>query len=153
MLTVRGLQHLFSTHERVLLWKCRSFWDRKCLDRRGTRTTNLRIHAKCSTLLSYQGQTFAVPCFWTLAIIMISKNVIICAIINDWVTLWTESVIIRRPTQTRLLILFGEKIKKILKYLMLRTYSGFSSPTEKSLRCVPPNSCRKRLSPSCWYDI
>ena len=115
MLTVRGLQHLFSTHERVFLWKCRSFWDRKCLDLRGTRTTNNRIHAKCSTLFSYQGQTFAVPCFWTLAIIMISKNVIKCAIINDWVTLWTESVIIRRPTQTRLLILFGEKIKK--KYL------------------------------------
>ena len=35
MLTVRGQQHSFSTHERVFLWKCQSFWDRKCLDLRG----------------------------------------------------------------------------------------------------------------------
>ena len=41
-----------------LLWKCQSFWDRKCLDPRGTRTPNLRIHAECSYLLSYQGQAF-----------------------------------------------------------------------------------------------
>ena len=26
--------------------------------------SNIRIHAECSNLLSYQGQTFAVPCFW-----------------------------------------------------------------------------------------
>ena len=38
-------------------------WDRKCLDLRGTRTPNLWIHAECSNHLSYQGQTFAVPCF------------------------------------------------------------------------------------------
>ena len=44
------------------------FWDRKCLDLRGTRTPNLRIHAECSNLLSYQGQTFAVPCFGPLAL-------------------------------------------------------------------------------------
>ena len=35
MLNVRGQQHSFSTHERVFLWKCRRFWDRKCLDLRG----------------------------------------------------------------------------------------------------------------------
>ena len=35
----------------------------KCLDPRGTRTPNLRIHAECSSHLSYQGQTFAVQCF------------------------------------------------------------------------------------------
>ena len=63
MLTVRGQQHSFSAHERVFLWKCQSFWDRKCLDLRGTRTPNLRIHAECSILLSYQGQTFAVQRF------------------------------------------------------------------------------------------
>ena len=45
------------------LWKCQSFWDRKCLNLRGTQTPNLRIHAECSNHLSYQGQTFAVPCF------------------------------------------------------------------------------------------
>ena len=67
MLTVRGQQHSFWTHERVFLWKFQSFWDRKCLDLRGTRTPNLRIHAECSNLLSYQGQTFAVPCCWILA--------------------------------------------------------------------------------------
>ena len=58
-------QHSFSTHERVFLWKCQSFWDRKCLELRGTRTPNLRIHAECPNLLSCQGQTFAVPCFDT----------------------------------------------------------------------------------------
>ena len=62
MSTVRGQQHSFSTHERVFLGKI--FWDRKCLYLRGTRTPNLRIHAECSKLLSYQGQTFAVPCFF-----------------------------------------------------------------------------------------
>ena len=68
MLTVRGQQHSFSTHERVFLGKCQSFWDRKCLDLRGTRTPNLWIHAECSNLLSYQGQTFAVPCCWILVL-------------------------------------------------------------------------------------
>ena len=46
-----------STHERLFMWKCQSFWDRKCLDLRGTPTPNLRIHAECSNHLSYQGQT------------------------------------------------------------------------------------------------
>ena len=50
MLTVHRQQHSFLTHERVFLWKCQSFWDRKCLDLRGTRTPNLRIHAECSFL-------------------------------------------------------------------------------------------------------
>ena len=36
MLTVRGQQHSFLTHERVFLRKCQSFWDRKCFDLRGT---------------------------------------------------------------------------------------------------------------------
>ena len=36
-------QHSFSTHERMLLWKCQSFWDRKCLDLRGTRTPKPQI--------------------------------------------------------------------------------------------------------------
>ena len=59
MVSVRGQQHSFSTHKRVFLWNCQSFWDRKCLDLRGTRTPNLRIHAECSNLLSYQGQTLS----------------------------------------------------------------------------------------------
>ena len=68
MLTVRRQQHSFLTHEWGFLGRCQSFWDRKYLDLRGTRTPNLRIHAECSNLLSYEGQTFAVPCFWTLAL-------------------------------------------------------------------------------------
>ena len=34
------------------------FWDRKCVNLRGTWTPNLRIHAKCANHLSCQGQTF-----------------------------------------------------------------------------------------------
>ena len=68
MLTVHGQQHSFSTQERVFLGKCQSFWDRKCLDLRGTQTPNLRVNAECSNLLSYQGHTFAVPCCWILAL-------------------------------------------------------------------------------------
>ena len=61
--TVHGQQHSFSTHGWVFLWKCQSFWDRKCLDLRTTRTPSLRIHAECSNYLSYQGQTFFCPMF------------------------------------------------------------------------------------------
>ena len=68
MLTVRGQQHSYSTHKLVFLWKCQSFWDRKYLDLRATLYPNLRIHAECFDHLTYQGQTFAVPCFWTLAL-------------------------------------------------------------------------------------
>ena len=34
---MRGQQHWILTHEQVFLWKCQSFWNRKCLDLRGTR--------------------------------------------------------------------------------------------------------------------
>ena len=37
---------------------------------RGTRIPYLRIHAECSNRLSYQGQTFAVPCFWILTLVI-----------------------------------------------------------------------------------
>ena len=74
MLTLRGQQHSFSVHERVFLWKCQNFWDKKSLDLRGTRTPNLRIHAECSNHWSYQGQIFAVPCFLILAQIFWSVN-------------------------------------------------------------------------------
>ena len=49
----------------VKVW---NFLDRKCLDLRGIRTPNLRIHAEYFNLLSYQGQAFAVACFWILAL-------------------------------------------------------------------------------------
>ena len=38
--TVHGQQHSFSTHERMLFWKCQSFWNRYSLDLRGTRIPN-----------------------------------------------------------------------------------------------------------------
>ena len=62
MLTVRGQQHSFSTHERVF---CKSFWDRKCRDLRGTRTSIHRTLAECSNHLGYKGQAFVVPFFNT----------------------------------------------------------------------------------------
>ena len=55
----------------MFLWKCQSFWDRKCLDLRGTPTANLLIHAECSNHLSNQGQTFAVPYLWKLAVVLL----------------------------------------------------------------------------------
>ena len=61
MLTVRGETTFISTHERMFLWKCRSFWDRNCFYLRGTRIPNLRIQAEYSNHLNYHGQTFAVP--------------------------------------------------------------------------------------------
>ena len=57
ILNVRGQQRSFSTHERMFLWKCRSFKDRKCLDLKRTRILNLRIHAECSNRLNYRGRT------------------------------------------------------------------------------------------------
>ena len=54
MLTVHGQQHSFSTHERVFLGKCQSFWNRKCLDLRETRTPNLWIHAECVYMCSWK---------------------------------------------------------------------------------------------------
>ena len=74
ILTVCGQQHSFSTHERMFLWKCQSFGDRKCLDLRGTRTSNHWINSECSNHLSYQGQTFAVPWFWTPALAVICRQ-------------------------------------------------------------------------------
>ena len=40
---VYGEQRSFSTQKRMFLWKYQSFWDRKCLDLRGTWTPNFRI--------------------------------------------------------------------------------------------------------------
>ena len=56
MLSVRKQLHSFSTHERMFLWKCLSFWDRKCLDLRGARTPQPSDHAECSDHLSYHTQ-------------------------------------------------------------------------------------------------
>ena len=52
----------------MFLRKCRRFLDGKCFNLRGFRTPNLPIYADCSNHLNYQGQTFAVPYFWILAL-------------------------------------------------------------------------------------
>ena len=54
MSTGRG--HTAFIFENTSGCSCESFWDRKCLDLRGTQTPNLWIHAQCSNLLRYQGQ-------------------------------------------------------------------------------------------------
>ena len=67
MLTVRMHQHSFSTHQWMFLWKCQSFWDRKCLDQRGTRTPNLRIHVLTIWAIRarhFQSQVFEYWLWW-----------------------------------------------------------------------------------------
>ena len=66
---MQGQQHTSDIRTGVLV-KVSKFSRQKSLDLRGSRTPSLRIHAKCSYHLSYQGQTFAVPCFWTLALVV-----------------------------------------------------------------------------------
>ena len=60
MLTVRRQQHSFSTHKRMFLWKCQSFWDRKWLDLRGTRTPYLMSIIKCRMKLLIHSPTSTV---------------------------------------------------------------------------------------------
>ena len=66
----RATAFIFDTRMGVLLWQCQSFWDRKCLDLRGTRNPSLGIHAEFSNHLSYKGRTFAVPCFQTPVLVV-----------------------------------------------------------------------------------
>ena len=47
---VRGQHHSFSTHERMFLWKCQSFWDRKCLD---LSVSLVYVHALSSHLAAH----------------------------------------------------------------------------------------------------
>ena len=111
---------------RVFLWKCQSFWDRKCLDLRGTRTPNLRIHDECSNLLSYQGQTFAVPCFehwlWWYRYFW-SK-------VNFWYVNCARAAAFFFDTRTGVLV----KVSKFLRQKMSRP-EGDSNPQ-------PSDSCR-----------
>ena len=53
---------IFDTRTGVLV-KVSKFLRQKMYRPEGDSNPNLRIHAECSNLLSYQGQTFAVPCF------------------------------------------------------------------------------------------
>ena len=70
LLSVRGQQHSFLTHEQAFLWKYQFFWDRICLDLGEIRTPNRRIHAECSKHLSYQVQTLIVPYFLTPVLVV-----------------------------------------------------------------------------------
>ena len=68
--TALGQQHSFSARH-TNGCSCESaFWDRKCLDLRGTQTLNLRILAECSKHLNYQGQAVAVPASLILALVV-----------------------------------------------------------------------------------
>ena len=66
MPTVWGQEYAFLTHERIFLWKRRSFWDRKCFDPRGTRTANIRVHTKCCNQFGAIHQTFHILEHWLL---------------------------------------------------------------------------------------
>ena len=90
---MRRQQHSFSKHDRMCLWKCQSFWDRKCLDLWGTRPPNLRIHAECPNHLSYQGQTFAVPYFehwlWRYKLLVVAQS---NQIIDQWTVVFRSNI-------------------------------------------------------------
>ena len=54
LLTMRGQQHSFSTRERMFLWKCQSFWDRKCLDLRWSKVNIWTVYcARTSLSINY----------------------------------------------------------------------------------------------------
>ena len=74
MLTVRGKRHSFSTHERILLWKHQSFWDRKCLDLRGTRT--LQPSDSCRMLDQFKllGPDICCPMFILILVIFVKYS-------------------------------------------------------------------------------
>ena len=63
----RATAFIFDTRTGILV-KVSKFLRQKMSRPEGD--SNLRIHAECSNPLSYQGQTFAVPCFWTLALVV-----------------------------------------------------------------------------------
>ena len=58
-LTVHVQQLSFPTHGRMFLWKRQSFWDRKCLDLRGTRTPTFGFILNALTTWA-----FALQCFF-----------------------------------------------------------------------------------------
>ena len=94
--TIRA-RHLLSHVVEYWLWRYRYFWSKvntwnvncvwataftfdtrtvvlgkvsKFLRQKMSRTPNLRINAECSNLLSYQGETFAAPSCWILALVV-----------------------------------------------------------------------------------
>ena len=69
MLTARATAFIFDTRTDVLVKVSKVLRQKLSRPERDS-NPNLRIHAECSNHLSYQGQTFAVPCFWTLALVV-----------------------------------------------------------------------------------
>ena len=63
-LTVHVQQHSFPTHGRMFLWKCQSFWDRKCLDLRGTRTPTFGFIPNALTTWAFALQCFFLYWLW-----------------------------------------------------------------------------------------
>ena len=56
LLNVRGNKHSFLTHEPVFVWNCQRFWERKCLDLKGTRRPSLQIHANALTICAIRAR-------------------------------------------------------------------------------------------------
>ena len=54
----------------IFLRKRLNFLDRNVLTQEGLNPPNLRIHAESSTLLELPGQTYAIPCFGLLALVI-----------------------------------------------------------------------------------
>ena len=65
----RAITLIFDTRTDALL-KVSKFLRQKMSRPQGDSNTKLGIHAECSNHLSYQGQTFAIPCFWRLALVV-----------------------------------------------------------------------------------
>ena len=55
MLTVRGQQHSFLTHEQVFLWMCQKFFETENVSTwGGLEPLNFRIHVECSRQVEFQ---------------------------------------------------------------------------------------------------
>ena len=78
MSTVRWKQHSFSTHERMVLSKCRKFWDRKYLD--PTSTFGFLPSAPTIWALGTRQFLSHILEYWFLAIWKKKNNQIICIV-------------------------------------------------------------------------
>ena len=121
MLTVGGQQHWFWTHKRMCSWMCQSFWDRKCLDLRGTRTPNLRIHAECSNHFELSGPDICCPMFVNTG----SGGIdIFWSKVNIWNVICARVTAFIFDTRTDVLV----KVSNFFRQ-NVSTWGGFKPPT------------------------
>ena len=94
----------------------------------GTRTPNLQIHAECSNLFSYQGQTFAVPYHLTLALVVYyfwSK-------VNIWNVNCARATAFIFDTRTGVLV----KVSKFFRQKMYRPEGDSNTEPSDSCRMI-----------------